>query len=116
PRFDSKPSYEGRGDGDRPARRFEDRAGAATRNAGHGERSYAATSRPSGYADRPATAKPRAPRADRRGFGDSPRTASRPASSRSSADEGRFERSARPSFGGKPAGRSKGSRRQGQVA
>lgn len=116
PRFDNKPSYDSRGDADRPARRFEDRVDGVARKGGHAERSYAHAGRPSGYADRPASAKPRTPRADRPGFGDSSRVAARPATGRSSAGDSRFERSARPSLGGKPAGKSKGSRRQGQFA
>ncbi|HUH88875.1 MAG TPA: DEAD/DEAH box helicase [Pusillimonas sp.] len=126
PRFDDKPAYDSRADGDRPARRFDDRAGSTSRPTGYADRdnrSYKTRDERGGYKGQgeQSSSKPFGARADRPGFGDAPRGArasfgDRPAAKhgKPAAKAGGFSgRSARPSFGDKPAARSKsaGSRR-----
>src|SRR5690606_32086566 len=117
PRFDDRPAYNSRND-DRPARRFNERAGSAERRPAHGdrdtfgfkgrsERGNFESKESRGYkgqGDRPAFS-------DRRGSGKP--HAARPAGGK----EGGFSgRPSRPSFGSKPAARGKAPARRGDFA
>ncbi len=111
PRFGDKPGYESRSDGGRPARRFDDRPGQAEREGykGRSERGGFEHSENRGHkgnGERWASTKPHAARSGHAGKpGHGP-----------AKDTGFSGRSARPSFGAKPASRGKSPARRGEFA